>query len=217
PRQGDGEDEEIYDENGNTTLLDFFNLTNTKQYIREDRTVPTVYPEKYVRNSLLNNLIALITVISLLTFFVIFNVYVTIRIKYFNKCSANENSLSSLERFPRVHRSYQQSNFCPEVQRLPTGRNSSPDSRREFYGELLRTDLFSELYSNFGSADTTGVAISYTNSASSASSHGRGEADDTVLNIPLETVILNDLNNPPSKLFPLFKNDIEPFLQNTFH
>ncbi|GBM49260.1 hypothetical protein AVEN_71007-1 [Araneus ventricosus] len=214
--QGDGEDEGIYDKNGNTTFLDFFHLTTTKRYIRENRTVPTIHPEKHAWNKSLGEELFLSFFIITIHFIVLVAilVYIYKYIKGFIKeysAEFNMHSSISSDRLTTVHRSSEQSDFFPEVHRPPTGRNQFPDTRRELCGEPLRTDLLSELDSNRSAADITGVAISFFNSASANYSHGRRESDDSVTEMPpdYDTVVLNDLTNSTKPDFPVVRRTSE--------
>ncbi|CAL1299270.1 unnamed protein product [Larinioides sclopetarius] len=218
-RQGDGGDEGTYDENRNTTLLDFLHLNTTKRYPREDMTIPTIYPEKYIRNTLTGKIFAYICVASILIILAMILISLICYYKPFKKvmiCSADSQSLSSisLDGFPRLHLSYEQSDFSPEVQRPPVGKYRSPDPRRVLCVESERTDLFSELYNNLGLPVTVEVAMFCINSASSNSSNGSRETNDAVTDRPDESGRQNDLNNPPSQNFLLPIQTAKPLVKN---
>ncbi|GBM72556.1 hypothetical protein AVEN_259836-1 [Araneus ventricosus] len=74
-----------------------------------------------------------------------------------------------------------------------------------------RRELFNEVDSNRGAADTTRVTISDNDSTNSSISHGRIEPHHAVAEKPPDysTVVLNDLINPTKPAFPVVKKDNE--------
>ncbi|CAL1299269.1 unnamed protein product [Larinioides sclopetarius] len=214
-REGD-EEERTYDGNRNTTHIDIFHSTTTKRYVREDRPIPTIYPKNKARNGLTEYLAPYVFIIvSILAFCVVSVVFIYTDIKLEMNRSAPQShspSFISLDEFPILHRSHEQSDLIPEVQRPPTRRNQVTDPRRESCSESKRTDLFSVLCSNLGETVSPEVTIFFDNSSTSNSSHGSRETDDTIIEMQPQTGILNDLSNPPNQSSPLSRKSVKPIL-----
>ncbi|CAL1299277.1 unnamed protein product [Larinioides sclopetarius] len=153
-RQKDAKEEDFYGKNGKITLSYLFHrIRKELRYPRNNANTTAEEMEKIIMVSCML-IIFLITLVLLLAY----------AINYIMKnlnCFADSLSVSSLslKRIPTV-----QSDICEEVPQI--GRNQISDSRRELYSESLKADLSSAIEINLDATDTTGLTVSFINSAS---------------------------------------------------
>ncbi|CAL1299266.1 unnamed protein product [Larinioides sclopetarius] len=217
--QGDYEVEGTQGKTGDTNHIDFSHWTTMKRHIREERSVPTIHPQKQARNSMGEDpfgsycVLALHFIVLLVILVYIYR-YIRRFIKEFMKEYRKEfqmDSSISSDRLTTVHRSSENSDLFPEFHSLPLRSNRLIVSRRQLCDEIARTDLLCELDRNRGATHASGVGILFIHTSRANYPQGSRESNNAVVEMPPDyvTVIMNDFTNPTKPDFPVVKRSCE--------